>query len=134
MIHKQEVFNALLKVDNNILKLDTVNLEYIHQVDRPTGHYDLDTIIEKMKAFNGHVIIQTMFLKGMSEGKDVDNTSDEFVLPWIKAVKEIKPEKVMIYTIDRETPDHDLLKASHEELDRIVDMLKSEGLEASASY
>lgn len=134
MIHKQEVFNALLKVDNNILKLDTVNLEYIHQVDRPTGHYDLNTIIEKMKAFNGHVIIQTMFLKGMSEGKDVDNTSDEFVLPWIKAVKEIKPEKVMIYTIDRETPDHDLLKASHEELDRIVDMLKSEGLEASASY
>lgn len=135
LINRKEVFNALMKVDNNILKLDTVDIEYIKTVDRPTGKYDLDEIIGHLKAFNGHAIIQTMFMKGKSEdGKDIDNTSDKYVLPWIEVLKEIKPEKVMIYTIDRETPDHELLKATHEELDRIVTMLKDNGIEASASY
>ena len=56
------------------------------------------------------------------------------VLPWIEAVKEIAPRQVMIYTIDRETPDHDLQKATHEELDRIVALLEKEGIPATASY
>ena len=41
-IHKAEVFKALNKIDNNILKLDTVNVDYINKVDRPTGHYDVN--------------------------------------------------------------------------------------------
>lgn len=68
-IHKAEVFKALNKIDNNILKLDTVNVDYINKVDRPTGHYDVNEIIEEMKAFKGNLIIQTMFMKGESQGK-----------------------------------------------------------------
>lgn len=132
---KEKVRQALLKVDNNIQKLDTVNESYILELDRPTGPYSVQQVIENLKKFKGHVIIQTMFLKGLSpEGRNMDNTTDDFVLPWLQAVKEIQPEKVMIYTIDRETPDQQLLKATHEELDRIVDLLRAEGLEASASY
>lgn len=132
---KEKVRQALLKVDNNIQKLDTVNESYILELDRPTGPYSVQQVIENLKKFEGHVIIQTMFLKGLSpEGRNMDNTTDDFVLPWLQAVKEIQPEKVMIYTIDRETPDQQLQKATHEELDRIVDLLKAEGLEASASY
>lgn len=133
-INRRAVFEALNKVDNNILKLDTVNEDYIRMVDRPTGKYDLQEIVEKLKAFKGNLIIQTMFMKGMYAGKDVNNTSDEFVLPWIEAVKAISPRQVMIYTIDRETPDQELLKASHEELDRIIDLLKRENICATASY
>lgn len=133
-ILKPKVFEALKKVDNNILKLDTVNPDYIQEVDRPNGHYNVEAIIDKLKAFEGKVIIQTMFMKGTMNGRDVSNLSDGFVQPWLKAVKDIAPEKVMIYTIDRETPDHDLKKASHEELDHIVDLLKKEGIEATASY
>ena len=88
-----------------------------------------------MKAFRGNLIIQTMFLKGKTdEGEDVDNTSDAFVLPWLETVKEIAPRQVMIYTIDRETPDSFLQKATHEELDRIVALLEQAGIRASASY
>ena len=134
-IHKPDVFNALCKVDNNILKLDTVNPVYINKVDRPTGHYDVNNIIAFLKEFKGKVIIQTMFLKGTTdEGEDVDNTTDTFVLPWLEVVKEIKPKQVMIYTIDRETPDLSLQKATHQELDRIVELLEKSGLKASASY
>ena len=134
-IMRPMVFDALNKVDNNILKLDTVDMDYINKVDRPNGHYDLKEIIAYLKAFKGNVIIQTMFLKGTTdEGEDVDNTSDLFVLPWIEVVKDINPRSVMIYTIDRETPDQSLQKATHQELDRIVALLDKEGIIASASY
>lgn len=133
-ITKEAVFEALCKVDNNILKLDTTDNKYISFLDRPTGRYNLSDIIERMKAFNGKAIIQTMFLKGKVDGVDVNNTGDSYVLPWIEVVKEIAPRKVMIYTIDRETPQQGLQKATHEELDRIVAMLEKEGIKASASY
>ena len=133
-VFRPEVFEALKKVDNNILKLDTVDEDYIRLVDRPAGHYDVARLVERLKDFEGKVIIQTMFMKGSFEGKDVDNTSARFVEPWLKAVKEIGPSQVMIYTIDRETPDHDLRKATHEELDRIAARVRQEGLAVSVSY
>lgn len=128
------VFGALMKIDNNILKLDTVNIDYIKMVDKPVGRYDLNQIIDRLKSFKGHVIIQTMFMKGSIDGVDIDNTADGYVLPWIEVLKQIGPEKVMIYTIDRETPIKTLEKASRETLDGIVSKLKSEGFDASASY
>ncbi len=135
LIFKENVRNALMLVDNNILKLDTINMDYIKEVDRPMGKYDVNRIIDNMKKFNGHIIIQTMFMKGLSpNGVNVDNTSDKYVLPWLEVVKNINPEQVMIYTIDRETPDQRLLKATPEELDRIASLIKKEGLSVSVSY
>lgn len=133
-IHRPAVFSALNKVDNNILKLDTVDEAYIRELDRPSGNFSLLSVIEGLKAFKGNCIIQTMFLKGSYRGKDMDNTSDKFVLPWLETVREIAPRQVMIYTIDRETPDHDLLKATPEELDRIATLVREAGLEVSVSY
>jgi wyosine [tRNA(Phe)-imidazoG37] synthetase (radical SAM superfamily) len=133
-INRPAVFEALSVVDNNILKLDTANEEYIRCVDRPVAQYSLPEVIGQLKAFNGNCIIQTMFLKGVYNGKDVDNTSDAHVLPWIEVIKEIAPKQVMIYTIERETPDQELVKASPEDLDRIVSLLAKEGIYATASY
>ncbi len=139
-IGHEETRRALMKVDNNILKLDTVDPEYIRTVDRPTQpSYDVKKIIENMKVFNGHVIIQTMFMKGCTSGPDgekipVDNTGDRYVKPWLDAVAAIAPQEVMVYTIDRETPDHDLRKASHEELDHIRDRVIALGIPCTASY
>ncbi|MBR4044926.1 MAG: radical SAM protein [Bacteroidaceae bacterium] len=133
-IHKTEVFDALNKIDNNILKLDTIDAAYINKVDRPTGQYNVAKIIECMKAFKGNLIVQTLFMKGTFEGENVDNTTDDYVLAWLEAVKEIAPRQVMIYTIDRETPAPDLLKATYEELDRIGEMVRRAGIPCSVSY
>lgn len=131
---KAEIRAALMKVDNNLQKLDTVNAQYIERLNRPTGKYDVENIIESLKLFNGHVMIQTMFLKGADGEESLDNTGDNYVLPWLAAVKDIAPQEVMIYTIDRETPDQKLRKATHEELDRIVNLIEAEGIHATASY
>lgn len=133
-ITRPEVFEALSKVDNNILKLDTVDEAYIRLLDRPVARYSLPEVIERMIAFNGNCIIQTMFLKGTYLGKDVNNTTDKHVLPWIETLKKIAPRQVMIYTIDRETPDQELQKASPEELDYIKELLLTAGFSVSVSY
>lgn len=134
MIHRPEVYEALMKVDNNILKLDTVDSLYINKVDHPAGTYDVRAIIERMKAFRGHIIIQTIFLGGECNGESVDNTGDEYVQPWLDAVKEIAPQMVMIYTIDRETPTKGLLKATPAQLDAIKLRVEALGIPCSASY
>ena len=133
-IHRQEVHDALMRVDNNILKLDTIDPQYINKVDCPNGTYDVNAIIEHMKDFKGHVIIQTMFMKGQCNGESVDNTGEAFVGPWLEAVKAIGPQQVMIYTIDRETPTQGLEKASREQLDAIRDRVIEAGISCSASY
>ena len=134
-IVRDDVFRALQRVDNNILKLDTIAHEYINKVDRPTSpSYDVDRIIARMKEFEGHVIIQTMFMHGTFDGADVSNLSEDFILPWLDAVKEIAPQQVMIYTIDRETPAPTLSKATPSELDAIRDRVIAMGIPCSASY
>ncbi len=134
MIHKPAVFEALNKIDNNILKLDTVDKAYIQALDQPAKGYDVQKIIRYMKEFKGNCIIQTMFLKGSYKGKDMNNTTPQYVKPWMDAVREIAPRQVMIYTIDRETPTQGLLKATHEELDRIAALVEAEGISCSVSY
>ena len=130
-IHKEEVREALMLIDNNILKLDTVDQEYIKKLDRPQQpFYNVQEIIKNMKLFNGHIIIQTMFL----QGDGMDNTGEHYVAPWLETVKDINPEKVMVYTIDRETPDKKLEKASRETLDSIKARVEALGIPCSASY
>ena len=48
-ILRPQVREALMKVDNNILKLDTVDAAYIRRTDRPTGRYDVERIVEAMR-------------------------------------------------------------------------------------
>ncbi len=75
-----------------------------------------------------------MFMRGIAAGESVDNTGDEYVVPWLEVVKDIAPQQVMIYTIDRETPTQGLLKATHEQLDQIRDRVIAAGIPCTASY
>ena len=134
LIHRQQVHDALMRVDNNIQKLDTISPAYIRLVDRPQGSYDVSQVIDRLKAFQGHVIIQSMFMQGTAGGESVDNTGDDYVLPWLKAVADIAPQQVMVYTIDRETPMQSLLKATPQQLDRIALLVRQLGIPCSVSY
>ena len=95
----------------------------------------IEKIVDRMKDFEGRCVVQTLFMCGTDDdGVSVDNTTPEYVNPWLEAVTHIAPREVMIYTIDRETPVQGLQKASPATLDRIVEQLKERGIKASASY
>ncbi len=119
-IDRPEIFKALLKVDNNILKLDSALTPTIRQVDRPTlPHLYADTIIENLARFGTDCIVQTMLLRGEYDGKPIDNTTPEEIDALIEAYRRIGPREVMIYSIDRTTPARQLVKVPREELEAI---------------
>lgn len=135
MLHREEVFQALNKIEDNILKLDSVLDNRIRQLNAPNSPaFTFDHLLKQLCRFEGNLIIQTMFLKGELSGESVDNTTEEEISGWIDALKKIRPKQVMIYTIDRETPVKGLRKASKELLDSIADRARKEGFDVTVSY
>ena len=133
-VHKPHIFSALNKVDNNILKFDTAIDRTLQLLDRPTGkHINVAWFIENLKKLEGRLIIQTMFLRGEYKGEKFDNTTDVEVDAWLKALTEIRPQQVMIYTIDRETPAQNLEKISQEELNIIAEKAREKGFDVSVA-
>lgn len=131
---KESVFNALKKVDNNILKLDSARIETVRLIDRPNSpEYSIGKQIELFKRFNGDFIMQTMFARGSHNGKTVDNTTEEEVSAWLEAVRATNPREVMIYTIDRETPEKNLEKVPLEDLKKIGERVEQLGIKAIVS-
>ena len=132
-IHREDVRRALLRVDNNILKLDSAFDETVQLVNKPQGSYSVARTVELLKAFNGELIVQTMFLRGEYLGKRVDNTTTEEVEAWLKLIAEIKPKQVMVYSLDRDTPCQTLEKVEKDELRGIADRVEALGIPCSVA-
>ena len=123
LINRQSVFEALRKVDNPIMKLDASSDELIEKINKPTGTYSLEKVVEGLKAFNGEFILQTMFLKS----DEFDTTTSGALERWMEIVRRLNPREIMVYTIDRETPDKSLGKYTVEQMTAMVQPLIDEG-------
>jgi wyosine [tRNA(Phe)-imidazoG37] synthetase (radical SAM superfamily) len=133
-IHKLKIFNALKKVDNNILKFDSAINKTMKLMDQPVGkNITVEWLVNELKKFDGKLIIQTMFLRGKIDGQIVDNTTEEETTAWISAIKEIRPQQVMMYSLDRETPVSSLEKVSFDEMNIIAEKLRKDGFEVSVA-
>lgn len=117
------VADALKRVDNNILKLDSAIPETVAMLDRPAPGYDVRRTIDLLEQFRGTGIIQTMFTAGTHNGKPVDNTTDAEIDALIDAYRRIAPRQIMIYTIDRATPEESLRHISPDRLSQIADRI-----------
>jgi wyosine [tRNA(Phe)-imidazoG37] synthetase (radical SAM superfamily) len=133
MLHKEDVFDALLKVEDNIQKLDSAYPETVALLDCPRGNFNLEKVVGQLKKFEGNVIIQTMFVKGAFKGNRIDNTTEKEVWAWLELLKIIKPSQVMIYTIARDTPVDTLEKIPLEKLNEIADRVKKAGYKVQVS-
>jgi len=122
-VHVPEVFNALRKVDNPTMKIDAPSNELVEKIDHPAPGYDIHRVVEALKQFNGDFILQTMFLKS----KDFDSSSPEVLNGWMDIVRILKPREIMVYTIDRPTPEEGLQKFTVEEMQTLVKPLLNEG-------
>lgn len=133
MIGRDSVYRALLRVDNNILKLDSAFDRTVRLIDQPRGHYSVTETVAQMQKFEGQLILQTLFLRGEYDGQTVDNTTEEEVSAWLELVQRIAPRSVMIYSIDRETPARNLEKIGVSELQRIATRVEALGIPCSVS-
>ena len=120
---KEDVFQALRKVDNPILKLDGPTDEAVRLVNKPMGRYHVADIVRDLERFGGDFILQTMFLRGDGFA------TEDWVDGWMDIVRRLKPRAVMVYTIDRETPQQGLRKYTVEEMQALVQPLIDEGFE-----
>ena len=126
-VHIPEIFEALRKVDNPILKIDAPTDELIARIDRPAPGYSLARVIEALRGFNGDFVLQTMFLKS----EDFDSSTPEVLDGWKAIVRDLKPRQIMVYTIDRPTPQQGLQKFSAEQMRELVSDLIEEGFDIS---
>lgn len=127
MIFKPEVAEALRRVDNNILKLDSAIEPTMRLIDRPTSEkFTVERVVDALGQFAGTGIIQTMMLRGEHDGQPVDNTTEEEIAALISAYKRIKPREIMLYSLDRSTPEEHLVKVEKEELQRIAQRIERE--------
>jgi len=133
MLHKEDVFTALLKVEDNIQKLDSAYPETVELLDCPRGNFSLEKVVGQLKNFKGNVIIQTMFVRGSFKGNTIDNTTEKEVWAWIELLKIIKPSQVMIYTIARDTPIDTLEKIPLEKLNEIAGRVEKAGFKVQVS-
>lgn len=134
MLHLPEVVEALKKIEMNIMKLDAGTEETFRTINDPQVDITVDEIIKNLKLFNSKLIIQTLFVRGDYNGKIIDNTTTKEVNLWLEHLKEIKPERVMIYPIARGTPVRGLEKISLKELDAIAKRVEKIGLKAEVYY
>ena len=125
-IGNPSVAAALRKVDNNIMKLDSAVAATVERIDRPNPGYDLDKTIELLASFGRQGIIQTMMCRGEHDGKVIDNTTDDEIEALIDAYRRIAPGEIMLYTIDRPTPEVKLCRVGKDELTAIAGRITAE--------
>ena len=133
MIGRESVRRALKRVDNNILKLDSAFDKTVQLVNNPCGSYSVAGVVENLRKFDGEFILQTMFLRGEYNGQKVDNTTDSEVKAWLHIVEELRPKKVMVYSLDRDTPCKTLTKVEREELQQIASRVEALDIECSVA-
>lgn len=127
---RTDVVEALLMCDNRILKLDAATDEMMRRIDLPlNAQLTVETILQWLEQFEGDFTLQTCFLRGEHDGQQIDNTTAKELTAWYQAVHRLHPKQIMIYVIDRQTPEEHLEKISREEMEHIAAPLIAEGFD-----
>ena len=124
-MHIPEIAAALKRVDNPILKIDAPTDELIARINHPAPGYRLERVLEALRGFQGDFVLQTMFLRS----PDFESASPEVLGGWMDIVRDLRPRKIMVYTIDRPTPAQNLGKFTASEMRALVQPLIDEGFD-----
>lgn len=122
------VFETLMMADARFMKLDSAFEETVQLISRPQRGYTVAKTVEYLKKFKGDFTLQTLFFRGTFEGIAIDNTTPEELDAWFALVEDLKPWRVMVYTIDRKTPAEGLEKCPPEKLRDIAARLEAKGI------
>ena len=131
---RKDVVEALCLCDNRILKLDSAIDATMRLIDKPVNHQlTVHQIVQWLQCFKGQFTLQTCFLRGEYQGHVIDNTTPEELYAWYEIIDILRPQQVMIYVIDRETPLKTLEKIPAEQMQQIAQPLREKGIDVIVS-
>lgn len=124
--HRPEIRDALLLLDDPIMKLDAGREETFRKLNSPAMGVTFGRLLDGLRSLGNHTLLQTLFVTGA-----VDNSTDEEVAAWIEQAASIGPRGAQIYTLDRGPADRGLLPVPAARLSEIAKRLRlATGVEA----
>lgn len=131
---RPDVVQALRLCDKRILKLDAATDTMMRRIDLPVNpQLTVETILRWLEQFDGDFILQTCFLRGEHNGLPIDNTTPNELQAWYAAVDRVHPKQIMIYVIDRKTPEEHLEKIAPKTMHAIAQPLQQKGYDVIIS-
>lgn len=129
-LYRPEIAAALHKLDNPTLKLDC-GTEAMRQLINRNNDLGCSwqQLLDSLTAFGSEAIIQTLLFDGYSDGVRVSNIIDSEFIPYMEHLRRIGPRHVMLYALDRATPEKALRKLSVDELEQYAQRIRNEGIE-----
>ena len=114
---RSAVREALGLLDARYLKFDAADEATWRRINQPLVPVDFHAMVEALKTLPD-IVLQSMFVQGSH-----DNTDAPHLCAWIKAVGDIRPRSVQVYTIDRGTAAPGITEVPRETLQTIADRL-----------
>ncbi len=128
-IMHQHIQKVLSKIDIVKLSLDCVSRKCFRKLDRINKNINCEDILQGIKDFRAiytkELVLEVLFVK------DVNDNQEEIAL-LSKAIREIKPNRVDINTIDR-PPAYDYKGLNAHELDSVCKLLGDVGCDVVAA-
>lgn len=126
IITQKSIAEALALADLSMLKLDAGTEDGFQRLNRPVIQTSLEEITQSLVNFKGRYVIQSMFTEGSLEGQPFDNTQGAELEEWMKRLKRLSPDYVMIYSLDRASPTQGLKRVGRDTLKAIATRVEEE--------
>ncbi len=125
------IYDAVHKLDNPILKLDAGTETMWQRINRNNSEIGctFSQLTDNLIRFGHDGIIQTLLFEGEHAGEPISNIAEEEFAAYAAWIKKINPRYVMLYSLDRATPEKALRKLSVEEMQPYAEILRKEGIE-----
>jgi len=117
----ENVYNALLKLDQVKLSLDAVSPTVFKKIDRPHASIKIDNIVQKVQQFSkdykGKLFIEILFVHGLNDTPEEVSKLNEVLLS-------INATRIDLGTIDR-PPAYPVMGVSYKELHELSHLFDS---------
>ncbi len=127
LLDDKNVRTDLLEADWVSVKVDTVNENTWHKIDRPHGKLNLTSILKGVKLFSeeylNYFAVEVMLVKGMNDSNEELEAISEFV-------KTLTPNKAYLSIPTRPPAEESVEAPDKEQLNMAYQIFKSKGLNA----
>ncbi len=131
LLSDPDVRRDLLSADIVLPTLSTVVKQTFSKIHRPDPKISLESmltgLVQFRREYSGEIWLEVFIIPGI-------NTSDEELAGLLKIIREIKPDRVQLNTLDRPGTEEWVLPANRAELDRVQRMLDTATPEIVESY